>query len=375
VGLVFAALQQTLTLWATRLSAFGTSARSSVIAAGMQTASQIGLGVPGTGVLGLVVGYLIGRVGGIGVLLGTITSTRWSTLRHTSPRRIRAVAVRFRRFPLYVLWAALLNTLSVQAPVLLLAAMFDTTVVGWFSITVRVLQLPSTIIGNAVAQVFYARVSRESHVGARATTAAVYRSLLALGTGPMVLLAIGGQQLFSFAFGDAWTEAGAYAQWLAPWLLLVFVTSPLSTLVYVRERQGAELVFQIVLLVVRTTSLVVGWVMGSATLAIALFGIASAASWGPYMLWLLRLGGVRASESLSWLSRNLAIALLLAAPLLFFTILGVQGIAWAVLATVTLVVMLLRARHEIAAGEMPSEPEMPAEAARPEDGDSGTYPE
>ena len=204
-------------------------------------------------------------------------------------------------------------------------------------------------IGNAVAQVFYARVSREDRLDVAVTTSAVYRSLVALGAWPMVLLAVGGQQLFAFVFGEAWAEAGTYAQWLAPWLLLVFVTSPLSTLVFVRERQGAELIFQIILLVVRTASLVAGWAIGSATVAIALFGIASAASWGPYMLWLLRLGGVNVREAVWWLVRDIAVGLIVCTPLLLLGLAGVEGLSWAIVATATLAVMLLRARHVIGA--------------------------
>ncbi len=349
LGLLLAGLQQTFTLWATRLAAFGTSARSSVAAAGAQTASQIALGVPATGVIGLVLGYLLGRVSGIVVLIGTIGSSRRAAVRGTSVRRLRTVAARYRRFPLYALWAALLNTASVQAPVLLLAAMFDTTVVGWFSITVRVLQLPSTLVGSAVAQVFYARISREDRSDVAATTSAVFRALVALGAGPMVLLAVGGQQLFTLVFGEAWAEAGTYAQWLAPWLLLVFVTSPLSTLVFVRERQRAELVFQAFLLAARTATLVAGWALGSATLAIVMFGVGSAVLWAGYMLWLLRIGGVGVRQPAWWLTRDIVVALFLSTPLLVLGAAGVREVAWAIAAIATLGVMLLRAQREIGA--------------------------
>lgn len=349
LGLLLVGLQQTFTLWATRLTAFGTSARSSIAAGGAGTASQIALGVPATGVIGLVLGYLFGRLGGIIVLIRTIGSSRRAALRGTSTSRLRAVAARHRRFPLYALWAALLNTASVQAPVLLLAAMFDTTVVGWFSITVRVLQLPSTLVGSAVAQVFYARISREDRSDVAATTRVVYGSLVALGAGPMVLLAVGGQQLFALVFGEAWAEAGTYAQWLAPWLLLVFVTSPLSTLVFVRERQRTDLVFQALLLGMRTATLVAGAALGSATLAIVMFGVVSAVLWGGYMLWLLRIGGVGVQQPLWWLTRNVMVALLLSTPLLALSLAGVRGFVWAILGMATLGVLLLRARREIGA--------------------------
>lgn len=347
LGLLFAGLQQTLTFWAIRLAAFGASARSSLAAGGTQTGSQIALGVSGAGGMGLAIGYLLGRVGGILPLVETISPSHRAQLRRTSAGHLRAAAARYRRFPLYSLWAALLNAASAQSPVLLLAVMFDTTVVGWFSITVRVLQLPSTIVGGAVAQVFYSRVSHENPADVATTTTAVYRSLVALGTGPMVLLAVGGQQLFALFFGEAWREAGTYAQWLAPWLLVVFITSPLSTLVWVRERQRAEFVFQVVVLSVRLAALVAGWALGSPTLAVALYGVGSAVLWGGYMLWLLRIGGASVGLSLRWLMRELTVAVLLSTPLLLLTLAGVQGVAWLGVAAASLGIVLFRSQREI----------------------------
>ncbi len=349
LGLFSTAIQQSLTFWATRIAAFGASARSSMASGGAQMAGQIGFGMAGTGVLGLILGYLLGRAGGILMFVGTLGSTRRASMRGTSLRRLRGVASRYRRFPLYTLWAALLNTASTQAPVLLLAAMFDTTVVGWFSITLRVLQLPSALVGASVAQVFYARISREDDSDTAATTRSVYRALAALGAGPMVVLAVAGPELFAFFFGDAWREAGTYAQWLAPWLLLVFVVSPLSTLVFVRERQRTELGFQICLLAVRVATLLVGWAFANATTAIALFGLASAALWFGYMLWLLQIAGVGIRGPLRWLARDVGVALLLSAPLFVLTLAGVQGVVWAVALIGTLGAVLLPAQHEIRA--------------------------
>ena len=347
LAVLFAGLEQTLTFWATRLRAFGSSARSSVAGGATQTASQIVFGMPGAGAIGLAMGYVFGQVSGILMLVSTINSSHWGTLRGTSAGRLRLAAARYRRFPLYMLWAALVNTVSVQAPILLLAGMFDTTVVGWFSITVRALQLPSTIVGNAVAQVFYARVSRENVTDVAATTVAVYRSLVAVAVGPMVLLAVGGQQFFALFFGEPWREAGTYAQWLAPWLLVVFVTSPLSTLVLVRERQRMELMFQVVLLAARAAALVAGGALGNATLAIALFGVGSAALWGSYMLWLLQIGGAGMREPLRWLAREVTVALLLSTPLLLLSVAGTQGPAWAGVAIASLGIMLVRAQRDI----------------------------
>ena len=257
--------------------------------------------------------------------------------------RLRAAALRYRQFPLFALWSSLLSIISQQAPILILAAIFDATVVGWFSITVRVLLLPSAIVGNAVGQVFYARVSRSDLEDITRTSATLYRSLVTLGAGPMWLLAIGGEYAFGLVFGDAWREAGQYAQWLAPWLLLEFVTSPLSPLAYVRDKQPGLVAFQGALLGVRVGALFVGAALGGAKLAIALYGLSSAGLLGAYLVWLLRIGGVGTRRPMRVLARELVVGAMLAAPLLAASIVAAPQIAWLCVAVACLGVMVARA--------------------------------
>jgi O-antigen/teichoic acid export membrane protein len=263
-------------------------------------------------------------------------------LRGLSIGRLRSVAALHRRFPFYALPAALLNSVSVQAPVVVLAALFEATVVGWFSITVRVLQVPGTIIGNAVGQVFYARVSRSDLVARAETTSMVYRSLVVVGTGPIVLLVVGGANAFALVFGEAWRGAGLYAAWLAPWLMLVLVSSPLSTLVFVADRQRTELGFQTLLLVMRIATLIVGAAIGGSSMSVALYGAGSAALWLGYLIWLLRLGGVGLSSELRWLLREVAVAVLLSAPFTLASLLDLPTIAWATAGLVSLACMTPR---------------------------------
>ena len=43
--------------------------------------------------------------------------------------------------------------------------------------------------------------------------------------------------LFAFVFGAEWREAGILSEIMAPWLMFKFITSPLSTLPIVVEKQ------------------------------------------------------------------------------------------------------------------------------------------
>ncbi len=48
---------------------------------------------------------------------------------------------------------------------------------------------------------------------------------------------ITGEWLFSVVLGEAWAEAGVYAQWLSPWMMMNFITSPVSSVPLIVGRQ------------------------------------------------------------------------------------------------------------------------------------------
>ena len=346
VALLGSGVQQAMSWWATRREAFSTSARASVAQGGAQAGGQLALGAAGAGAGGLEVGLVLGRLAGV-TYLGSAMGGPRDLFRRLRLADLKEAAREYRRFPLVALWTALLNSAGFQIPILVLAGLFQAAVAGWFLLTVRVLQLPLSLIGSAVGQVYYARASRADAGQLREVTAAVFAALLLLGTGPMLLLAIGGPEGFAIVFGEAWRPAGQYAAWLAPWLLIVFVASPLSTVVLVLSRQGGELVFQVSLLAVRVAALVAGWRAGSADLAIALFGIGSAAVWAVYVLWLLAISGTGWRGPLRVVARELLVGAVLAAPLVVVNALAVRGLPWVIAAGLLLAIMVIRSARRL----------------------------
>ena len=339
VSLAAIGLNQSLIYWAIRRQRFDLVSRSTVAQGIGQAAAQIGAGFLHGGPVGLAAGHAFGRV--------VAPLTIWRALRedralgharHLS--EVSEVARQHRRFPFVTLWSSLINAGSAELPVWILAAAFAPSVVGWFALTVRVLQAPMALVGLAVGQVYYARAARDPRATLRAQTLTAAKRLFALAAGPMALILIAGPILFAVVFGVEWLPAGRYAQWLAPWLLLVFVSSPISTLVFVLERQRAELAFQVVFLAGRVGSLAVGVVTNNAELGIAAFGVTSAAMRGGYLVWLMGLVDVDAQTLLPIVGRRLAVVAVLAVPAIVGVValdglaalaaIGLSGVALAV---------------------------------------------
>src|SRR5262249_37636924 len=70
--------------------------------------------------------------------------------------------------------------------------------------------------------------------------------LLFAGIFPAAALAAFGPQLFGWAFGSKWEEAGVMASWISPWFLALFIVNPLSRVVLVVGRQKVKFVYDII---------------------------------------------------------------------------------------------------------------------------------
>lgn len=326
LSLLGGGVHQALTYWATRRERFDQIAQSRIVLSVGQALTQSGLGLLEMGPLGLLLGQVVGQIGGGGALAVLIRRRDAQTASQVSVREVGRLARRYARFPLLTTGSSLLNSASSQAPTILLALFFEPLVVGWFALGLRVLRAPLRLIGRAVGQVYFARASEASRSGdLAAVTMRVYRQLVSLAAGPSLLLAVGGADLFALVFGEPWRSAGLYSQWLAPWLFLVFITSPLSPLVFVLELQQRELVFQGLLLGGRVAALLLGAFLDNATLAVQSYGLVGALLWAGYMLWLMRASGNRLPTVLAVLGREAVAAGLAVGPALLARLLNVSG--------------------------------------------------
>lgn len=295
--------------WLTRARRFGTLSRLRVAGAGVRVPVQLGGGIWGTP-WGLIGGALIDRL--MWPLFLAVDARR-----HTGPDersspqadRIRAVAARYRRFPLYSAPAALLSTSSSQLPALVLLYFFDARVVGFFSQSFGLLMVPIALVGGSVGQVYFSHAAEARRRGTLARlTESVFRRLVMIGLFPTLALIAVGPNAVAFVLGEAFREAGVYARLLAPALFFVFASSPLSSLFDVMERQRANLAFNASVFAGRVVALLVGGFAGDARLTVGLFGLVSAVLWTVHTAWMVRLGGVPLRRVAAPLARYLACA-------------------------------------------------------------------
>lgn len=264
---------------------------------------------------------LAGYFAGGGLLLGTFAGQSISTTvlsgqvwkedkirfkAHISFKRMYVMAKRYRKFPLIESWSALLNTISWQLPTFLLASFFSPAIAGFYSLGFRLLQLPMSLIGKSIADVFFQRASLARYEGSLdSLVEKVLRTLIVLSMFPILTLTIVGSDVFSVFFGQEWVEAGVYAQILSIWAFVWFISSPISAIFSVMEMQQYELTFNILNITTRLLSLVIGGLMGSARIALILFSLSGVIVYGYLLSRVMVYSGVEAFKLLRIVSSNL----------------------------------------------------------------------
>jgi O-antigen/teichoic acid export membrane protein len=290
-GVVLTAAVNTLTVWANRRQAYRHIATNRVAQSVVTAGSGIGLGAAGTGSPGLIVASVLGQ-GVAAVLLwrdrGTTPAEGGATL--------RALAARYRDFPRINLPHALLDAVQASVVLALIGAAHGAAVLGAYAFALRIARAPLAMLGASVAQVFQQRAARLAETdGGHGELAALARSTtqrLALTGLPFAAVLLFAPDLFAWAFGADWRSAGEIARILLPWMLMNFVTSPLSQLPLIVGRQPTAFAFG----VAYQATMVVPYVLGAALgwPAMTSFGVQSAAASAllvVYGAWLHRLAG------------------------------------------------------------------------------------
>lgn len=171
-----------------------------------------------------------------------------------------------------------INSIGQSLPILLLSNLSGATAVGFYVLARTVLLVPSNLIGQSVADVFYPKFVETLHAGrsGKGLLLKTCASLAAIGVVPYLVLIALGPWLFALIFGSEWREAGEYVQWMSLWLFVVLVTRPVIAAIPVLSLQGAFLAFEVFALITRSTAVIAGYYLTNTALgAVAMFSLSN----------------------------------------------------------------------------------------------------
>jgi O-antigen/teichoic acid export membrane protein len=213
VAVFLGGAQAVLTAWLTRTHGFRQIAIIRFTTISTTLACQLGFGYVNATALDLIWSLIVGYAVGLVVALAYCQEAIASAWRDHHLRRMRRVAGRYRKFATITTPATVIDTLGGQLPNMALLPLYGAAAAGQFLLASRVVTQPMVMIGQPVFQVFWGRSARLVLEDPHALHALFVRLLVAVLVvmSPAVLLVVFGPEIFSFVFGGAWREAGAYA--------------------------------------------------------------------------------------------------------------------------------------------------------------------
>lgn len=239
VSTVFVVYINLGTNWAIRKSQFKKISQQRIVNSLTANGLKWVFGVFSMGSFGLMLATLVGFV------LSSFGFVReYFTLQNTlkenySKKKTRILALEYKQFPLVNLPHVLVDLGRDLLIAVLIAMFFGKDIFGLFNHSYMILKLPMIIVGASIGQVFFSKCSELVQNG-KSTYDLMKRTLLillGLSIVPFSIIFFFGEPLFSFVFSADWAKSGYYSEIMTIWLMMNFLTSPLSSLPLVLQRQ------------------------------------------------------------------------------------------------------------------------------------------
>lgn len=195
-----------------------------------------------------------------------------------SKKRMIVISKKHDNFPRYQSVTSFFNAISQSLPIILFTALYSAEVAGLYSLTVRALAAPMGMITSSTREVFYQKVSKmfanneDIFQFYKKTTLNLFKIFLI----PFFLIIFFGEFLFSFVFGNEWSESGVYAQIYIFWLFSGFINMPSVVSFAILGLQKIQMKLEIYSLFLRFFAIIIGfYLFHSSYASLALFTLSS----------------------------------------------------------------------------------------------------
>ena len=292
ISVLFTGLYQTFNYWHSRNKQYGSIAKSR-ISQGMSTAIvHLSAGYGGYSSYGLVFGHILGQILATFVLLKKFVSEGSVNFRYISMNRILFNARKYKKFPLINSFHALMDIFQSSGVIFIISMIFSSTILGFYSMTMRIMGAPINLIGGAMAQVYYQKAT--SIVNERGDlfnlTRKMMINLTVISLPIMIVILLFGETIFKIVLGENWGIAGIYAQLLSPYFFFRFIISPISSLPNILDRQGTYFIFTLVGNSIMLSSIIIaGILFDSVEYALMAISILMSILFLIQLVWLLKI--------------------------------------------------------------------------------------
>jgi O-antigen/teichoic acid export membrane protein len=291
LSLLLHGIHQATTFFANRDKLFGLMARATIAQYSVLNSVRIFAGWIHLAFNGLITGQLASQLAAAAFMGAGTWKPLARLLKGSTIEGIRKQARTYSGYPRFNMPLNFTNNLSGSLPVFLLTWGFSPAIAGLYAFGFNFVFRPISLFSQSAMQVLSQKIIADHHLEKHVypTLKKLVFRLLLLIIIPILVLAAGAPRIFGLVFSDEYRMAGTLLQYLSPYLLMVFITSPLSFIPELYFRQKKAMIIDIIYLVIRAASLGAGIAAGSLTLAMVLFSAMSTLVVGYNLFWYLSL--------------------------------------------------------------------------------------
>ncbi len=270
--------------WQSRRERFRITGVNSVARAGSAVSLQAGFSP--LGALGLVGGAIAGAAvsGLLSIidLVRTRQSPKW-----LGPGAFVALAREYRRYPLFVLPQGLISAVFWNGMPLLLLRYADAVWAGYYWVAYRVFMAPIALFNASYRQSMLGTMSAQPYADARGRARRHTYGLLACMVIVVVAMQFAGAEIFGFALGEEWRDAGRLAGGLVLVVAGDVVKVPALCLCQSRSRLSVVLVWEGAIAVAAYAAALPALSAGDVMMGIGAFSLAGFLGWSAFAVYVL----------------------------------------------------------------------------------------
>jgi len=239
ISLLLIGLYNSFNYWSNRHKRFGDISKSRILKSLGTGTGQISLGyfrLYG----GMIFGNIIGSLISVGFLIRKFFSNKDNLLLYNIKlSSMKSQAIKYKDFPLVNSFHVFSDVAKTSLSTILIASFFGSAVLGFYALSIRVLQTPLGIIGSSFGQVLYQKfnITKDNGESVYKIAKNTLIKLFIIALPIFSILYFIAPELFSFIFGEKWRIAGEYTKILLPYLFANFLVSPISQLPIIFNKQ------------------------------------------------------------------------------------------------------------------------------------------
>ncbi len=237
---ITAALNNIFFQWCNRKKEYKRIAYAKTLAVLFSVVLALGIGLAG-GASGLLIGWIASLLVPAFMLMRILSNE--AIINVVNLNDMSRLLKENIKYPKFVLPSEFIYILYNQFPVFLLTSVSSLSNVGLFNRARMLLNLPVAHIASQVALVFRQRAVEDYQKNGECKEIFIktFRTLFLISILPYVLVMFTAPDVVAFVLGEKWRPVGDYITILGPMYYLNFLTSPLTNMYFISQRQKEDL--------------------------------------------------------------------------------------------------------------------------------------